>query len=211
MAQGIFGYSALAVNFSRWGGVPYYANVALRAVMPEDGTVLKIALKLGRNQDSDTPIVWGAIWDRDNGNLLAASQTSQSPNNTFTGSYASLLTYTFDLPEVKIAAGKALWIGCAKRSNESNRALYFGSRQSLSGYTTDYQNVSRSSPGNFSAVTGTWSSEALWVEVTYRTGGQVKVWTGAAYVEKPVKVWNGSQWVEKPAKVWDGSSWKESN
>lgn len=211
MAQGTFGYSALPVNFARWGGVPNYANVGLRATMPEDGTVLKIALRLGRYQNSDSPIVWGAIWNRSSGNLLAASLASQSPTNTWDGTFASLQTFTFDLPEVKIAAGTPLLIGYARRSNESSRSLYFGSRNSLSGMTTDYQNVSRSSPGNFSAISGTWSNEALWVEVTYRTGGQVKVWTGAAFAEKPAKVWNGSQWIEKIVKAWNGSSWKESN
>jgi hypothetical protein len=35
----------------------------------------------------------------------------------------------------------------------------------------------------------------------------VGVWSGTAWVEKPVKVWNGSAWVQKPVKHWDGSSW----
>lgn len=210
MAEKTFGY-VNTVNYSRWGGVPYYANVGLRAVMPEDGTVLKIALKLARVNSSDSPIVWGTIWDRDTGNIIAVSAASQTPTNTWTGSYSSLQTFTFDLPETKIAAGKALWIGYAKRSNESNRALYFGLRDGATGYTTDHQDVSRSTPGSFSAVTASLTSEALWVEVTYKTGGQIKVWTGAAQAAKPVKVWNGSSWVEKPVKVWNGSSWEESN
>lgn len=33
------------------------------------------------------------------------------------------------------------------------------------------------------------------------TGGKIKVWSGSAWVEKPVKYWNGSAWVEKPLKV----------
>jgi hypothetical protein len=37
--------------------------------------------------------------------------------------------------------------------------------------------------------------------------GKVKVWTGSAWVEKPLKVWTGSAWVEKPLKFWNGSSW----
>lgn len=39
------------------------------------------------------------------------------------------------------------------------------------------------------------------------TTGQIKVWTGAAWVAKPVKVWNGGSWVVKPVKYWNGSSW----
>jgi hypothetical protein len=39
-------------------------------------------------------------------------------------------------------------------------------------------------------------------------GGSVeKVWSGSAWVTKPVKVWSGSAWVVKPLKVWNGSSW----
>lgn len=38
-------------------------------------------------------------------------------------------------------------------------------------------------------------------------GGKMKVWTGSAWVAKPVKVWNGSAWVEKPLKYWNGSAW----
>ena len=41
--------------------------------------------------------------------------------------------------------------------------------------------------------------------------GQPKVWTGAAWLNKPAKVWTGAAWVEKPVKVWDGSQWKLVN
>jgi hypothetical protein len=39
-------------------------------------------------------------------------------------------------------------------------------------------------------------------------GGFVKVWTGSAWVSKPLKVWNGTAWVSKPLKVWTGSIWR---
>jgi hypothetical protein len=39
-------------------------------------------------------------------------------------------------------------------------------------------------------------------------GGRPKVWTGAAWANKPAKVWSGTAWVEKPVKVWTGSVWK---
>lgn len=38
-------------------------------------------------------------------------------------------------------------------------------------------------------------------------GSGLKVWTGAAWVVKPVKVWNGSAWVVKSLKRWTGSAW----
>jgi hypothetical protein len=39
------------------------------------------------------------------------------------------------------------------------------------------------------------------------TTGQIKVWTGAAWVAKPMKVWTGAAWVTKPVKFWDGTQW----
>lgn len=39
------------------------------------------------------------------------------------------------------------------------------------------------------------------------TGG-IKVWSGSAWVIKPVKVWNGSAWVVKPLKRWNGTAWE---
>jgi len=35
----------------------------------------------------------------------------------------------------------------------------------------------------------------------------MSVWTGSAWVSKPVKVWTGSAWVAKPVKIWNGSAW----
>lgn len=34
-----------------------------------------------------------------------------------------------------------------------------------------------------------------------------KVWTGSAWVQKPVKVWSGSAWTAKPVKAWSGTAW----
>jgi hypothetical protein len=36
---------------------------------------------------------------------------------------------------------------------------------------------------------------------------QPKVWTGAAWAEKPAKVWNGTSWSTKPVKFWNGTAW----
>jgi len=208
MATGTFGHTD-TVNYSRWGGSATYACVGLRATMPEDGTVLKIALRLAAYPDA-TPIVWGAIWNRNTRNLLVSSSSSRSPNNNFSN-LSSLQLYEFNLPETKITGGTPIWIGYAKNSADAGRGLYFASNSNKSGQTTDYYNVSRSTPGHFSSTSGSWTSEALWVEVTYKTGGQVKVWSGSAWLEKPAKVWNGSSWVEKPVKTRQGSEWKESN
>jgi hypothetical protein len=49
-----------------------------------------------------------------------------------------------------------------------------------------------------------------YVRVTEGPGplGWPQVWTGSAWVRKPVKVWTGSAWVTKPMKRWDGTTWK---
>lgn len=208
MATKTFGYSNTP-NTSHWGGSSYYANVALRSVMPEDGTILQLSVYLGRYADATVPIVWGMIWNRSTGAILSQSPTSISPTNT-TDIYSDVIKYTFDMQQVKVAAGTPLWIGYAKNSADSNRALWFGMRTNVSGQNSDYLNASRSTPGTFS-TTGTWTNEALLVEVIYKTGGQVKVWNGSALAVKPAKVWNGSSWLEKPVKIWNGSQWKESN
>lgn len=41
------------------------------------------------------------------------------------------------------------------------------------------------------------------------SGSLVKVYTGAAFEEKPVKVYTGAAFEEKPLKVYNGSSWDE--
>ena len=37
--------------------------------------------------------------------------------------------------------------------------------------------------------------------------GQIKWYSGAAFVAKPVKVWSGSVWATKPLKYWNGATW----
>jgi hypothetical protein len=56
---------------------------------------------------------------------------------------------------------------------------------------------------NTSAATGFPGSPPTYVPPT----GGLKVWTGSAWVIKPVKVWTGTAWVTKPVKRWTGSTW----
>jgi hypothetical protein len=37
--------------------------------------------------------------------------------------------------------------------------------------------------------------------------GLMDVWTGAAWVKKPMMVWTGSAWAQKPVMRWNGSAW----
>ena len=210
MATKTFGYTALEPNSAYWGGSPYYANLGFRTTMPETGKVISIKLRLARYSDTDTPIVWGMIWNRLTGAKIVQSTASISPTNTYT-SAAALVAYTFIFPETVIAGGTLLWVGYGKNSNSGNRALYFGKRTAQSGQNIDTNDTSQSTPASSFTYNNTFANEALWVEVTYKVGGRVKVWNGTAVVEKPLKVWNGSAWIEEVVKTWDGSSWKESN
>jgi hypothetical protein len=38
-------------------------------------------------------------------------------------------------------------------------------------------------------------------------GGLLSVWSGSAWVLRPVLVWTGSTWAQKPAKRWSGTAW----
>jgi len=208
MANRSFGFTTVP-NYGRWGGSSTYACVGLRSTMPEDGTILQLSVYLGRYADTTVPIVWGEIWNRSTGVILAQALASISPTNT-TDTYSELVKVTFDMQQVKIAASTPLWIGFARNSADASGNFCGGVRTNVSEKKTAYLKASRPSPGSF-AGTNTWANEALFVEVIYKTGGQVKVWNGSVNESKPAKVWNGSSWLEKPVKIWNGSQWKESN
>jgi hypothetical protein len=75
---------------------------------------------------------------------------------------------------------------------------------------SDQKNVT-SSPENPSAYTLASDQESSWYTVVIpsaaaASGGTVGVWTGSAFVQKPVKVWTGSAFETKPLKRWNGSA-----
>jgi len=43
-----------------------------------------------------------------------------------------------------------------------------------------------------------------------KSGGFMKVWNGAAWVDVPAKVWNGASFTEGTVKVWNGAAWVDS-
>jgi hypothetical protein len=57
-------------------------------------------------------------------------------------------------------------------------------------------------------VTRIFADEFFGPQAPVETGpGTVKVWTGTAWVAKPVKVWTGSAWLQVPLKRWTGTNW----
>lgn len=57
------------------------------------------------------------------------------------------------------------------------------------------------------------SYKVTWAEIevpeagTPPAGTQIKYWTGAAWVAKPLKRWTGSTWEAAALKRWNGSTW----
>lgn len=203
MAAKTFGYTQTTTDY-RWAGTSIDTQVAFRTIMPETGTIISIRINCGAYQSTDRPNVWGVVWNRSTGAIISKSSMQTLSNTTRTW-------ITFDLPDTKVAANTPLWIGYSKNSAIANARISYSTKQGLStvAYNTDWDNSSSISPCSFVAE-GTYSGEALLVEVTYKTGGAVKVWNGTGWVEKEPKVWNGSSWVTGLVKVWNGSSWVES-
>lgn len=196
-----------------WGSIPYYANVYCRAVMPEGGYVTKIKLPIAHYDSSDSPIVWAIIRNRSTGAIIAQSEAK----TTWEGYYwtyfpgGSFSIYTINLPRTFIPAGTELWIGFSRVSNQSNRKLAFHYWQPVSGEIIDYNDASQSSPPSIFTPTNSLTDKYLRFEVTYETGGNVKVWNGSSWVVKPLKVYKTGAWLEEIVKAYTGSTWKESN
>ena len=206
MATKKFGYNADNPNYIGWVLSAKGTVVGLHANMPENGKLVSIKMKLGRYNSSNYPVVWGAVYNRSTGARLALSG-SQSPTNIATGT-SGLQDFTFNFNKEFISGGTPLIVGFA-RDSQVNKGLVFGFRSAAGGYTA-VMDGTYSSPPNTYSESYRWSqvsSDSLWVEVTYSTGGEVKVWTGSAFVSKPAKVNN----VAKPVKTFKNGSWVESN
>lgn len=72
-----------------------------------------------------------------------------------------------------------------------------------------YKNVSAAGAQTFNPLGGAADAVAIvFAMAPSATAGFPKVYTGAAFVQKPLKVWNGSAWVQKPIKIWTGTAWR---
>lgn len=204
-----FGYTDGSGLTGYYTGSGVGQGVALQATMPEKGKILAVRLKLAKYASTTYPKIWGMIWARTAGTILSQSANYITPTNVYSGNPSSLQTYQIDMPGTEIEAGTALWIGFAKDASGANLAPYWGVDESAAGYTWNRDDGNAATPQAF-VSSAAFSGAAIWVEVYYKTGGQVKVF-GSSFEAKPAKVWNGSSWAEKLVKHWDGSSWKESN
>jgi hypothetical protein len=94
---------------------------------------------------------------------------------------AAVGTATIDIPGTAFTGQRSYFIG--------------------SSFGTTYVNETGSSsyalPDGY--VSETYSAPAA--------AGLITVWTGSAWVDKPMMVWTGSAWMQKPLKRWNGSAW----
>jgi hypothetical protein len=92
------------------------------------------------------------------------------------------------IPGIELTNGAAAWTGVV------------GQREAAAG-TYSFE----------AAVTSSQDGGSILVALSKSAGGgdegYISVWTGSAWVRKPVKVWTGSAWVIKPMKRWTGSAW----
>jgi hypothetical protein len=100
------------------------------------------------------------------------------------------------------------------RLRETNGTLYWETSPDAATWTVQRSATTPSwaSGGDIALLldshrdTGT-NDYAEYDNLNQTTESRTKVWTGSAWVEKPIKVWNGSAWVAKRLKTYDGSSW----
>jgi len=206
MAEKTFGYTATTEG--TYAGSAYSHGVGMAWTMPEKGKIIAIRLKLATYAAATHPKIWGMIWNRTSGAILSQSAGYVSPTNVYVNA-SDLDVFEIAMPGTIIAAGALLLIGFAKDSSGANLAPWWGLDNSATGYTWYEDNGSNATPVAF-VVAETHSNAALYAQVVYETGGQIKVF-GASFVAKPAKVWNGASWLAKPVKIWDGTIWKESN
>jgi hypothetical protein len=88
--------------------------------------------------------------------------------------------------------------------------VVYGNSAGNAGHVISEKNVT-SSPEDPSSYTIENSKEAVTFTLVIKaaaaaSGGTVGVWTGSAFVQKPVKVWTGSAFETKPLKRWNGSA-----
>lgn len=211
MAIKTFGYTPGTMYSSAWGLTNVVNCVGLRAVMPEDGSIIKIRVKVDRYDSSNVPILWGMVWARTAGTILSKSTHSVSPSKSYT-TPGAVEIQTFTMDGAKISKDTPIWIGFGRNSSAGKG--FRAAMQDNVGTITDYSSAAATAPANFGStrLQFTYNSKILniWVEVTYKTGGEVKVFTGGTWTAKPAKVWSGGAWVTKPVKVWNGSAWVES-
>lgn len=204
-----FGYTGV-VDQALYNGSSVGQGVALAAVMPEKGKILAVRVKLARYPGS-APRVYGVVWNRSTGAVITQSPAYTEPNSDYvSGNLSTLKLYQLAVNEAVVEAGTLLWIGFSKDASAASRACYYGVDENAPGYTWHRDDGPSAVPAPF-VVSNTYTNQALWVEVYYETGGQVKVFSGSAFVSKSVKVWNGSAWVPAAVMVWNGSAWVESN
>jgi hypothetical protein len=128
---------------------------------------------------------------------------------TGTGATATATSITTTVPLTKLLFHAHNWVASSALTPPTG----FTERLDSIIYTADKTQTSAGASGAVSNGTGNataepWSAFLLALKGAATTApGRAKVWSGSAWVQKPVKVWNGTSWVTKPLKIWNGTAW----
>lgn len=118
-----------------------------------------------------------------------------------------------------LASAATLYVGVSSDETTTGSAAFSGfTRLTLVGTSGGSAQSNIAISYQYAIETGTAKTftpatavDAVSVLVAFREAPkpsrETRVWSGSAWVAKPLKVWNGSTWVAKPLKVWNGSAW----
>lgn len=144
-------------------------------------------------------------------NTTASSQTYTTPNITPTAGDRLLVA---GLQWQNGGSDLIALTGFTNSFTQAAAVLYNGANPRLSlaqtkrvvtaNGSTAYGTGGTTTPNNFNSAS---AIIAAFKKGAVAAGGNMKVWNGTAWVEKPAKVWTGSAWTQKPVKFWNGSAW----
>jgi hypothetical protein len=142
------------------------------------------------------------------GSPVDAYSTAFVTDPTSSGATATATSITTTVPLTKLLFLSHDWEGSSALAPPTG----FIERLDFSIYLADKTQTAAGATGAVSHATGNLSATYPWSAFLVALKGTAtlsgaNVWSGSAWVEKPVKVWSGSAWVQKPVKTWNGSAW----
>ncbi|MEW1922262.1 hypothetical protein [Streptomyces sp. NPDC088360] len=214
--------TGIGSRFVYWGGTFWNGTFNRAAIPPAAGYPGLMATDVGYEvygsshyfevvnlPTGGTETVFSAVvlGPADNGSFVRTKYTAATGNLTFENcvNYADATPTTLAFDPVahrwwrfREAAGTFYWetspnavTWTVRRSMATNQWLRFGTLRT-----------------NFEAYAASGTPTVAEVDnVNVIPSTVPKVWTGSAWVQKPVKVWSGTAWVAKPVKNWSGTAW----
>lgn len=185
-------------------------------VMPEQGKLVQLSLKVA-GLTYDDPVYGyqnevgycrAAVWNEKTGAVLTYSSyrtVDRSPGGTQPWE-------DFGLAPLIVPAGTRLIVGLWRKSDSTAVSTQFDYNDGASGQVLYRQHIINSASGPFTfRASEVEYGTSINYQLSYETGGKVKVWDGYNWVPRETYVWNGTAWAKGVVKVWTGSAWVEAN